>query len=372
MNFIEVLKLYDWEEITHSIYKKGRADVLKALNSNKPDLEDFKALISPAAEECIEKLAQSSHYKTSKRFGKTIQLYIPLYLSNECTNQCVYCGFNTCNTIDRKTLTPEEIVTEAKAIKNLGYEHLLLVTGESPRKVDIDYFLKAIRLLKPHFSLISMEVQPLKAEEYKALIKEGLHSVYIYQETYNQSNYRTYHPKGKKSDFEYRLNTPGRLGEAGIYKTGIGCLLGLEDWRTDSFFTALHLKYLQKQYWRGKYSISFPRLRPHVGNYQPQHPITDKQLVQLISAYRILDEDVELSMSVRESRKFRDNIVKLGITSISAGSSTRPGGYADKSDSLEQFEVHDNRTPAEVAKMIQSQGYEAVWKDWDLYLQNKS
>jgi 2-iminoacetate synthase len=217
------------------------------------------------------------------------------------------------------------------------------------------------------FAQVSMEVQPLDEKEYVTLIEEGLHSVYVYQETYHKSNYKNYHKSGKKSGFYYRLETPERLGRAGIHKTGLGILGGLEDWRTDSLFLAHHLKFLQKNFWKTKYSISFPRLRPHQGAYQPYYLFTDKDLVQLIAAYRLLDEDVELALSTRESAQFRDQLFPFGVTSMSAGSSTEPGGYNQHADKpLAQFDVSDNRMPGEVAQSIKNAGYEAVWKDWDL------
>jgi len=196
------------------------------------------------------------------------------------------------------------------------------------------------------------------------LIQHNLYSVLVYQETYNKKAYKHYHPKGKKSNFNYRLGTPDRLGQAEIHKIGLGCLIGLEDWRTDSWFTALHLNYLENKYWKTKYSISFPRLRPAEGFENPYLNMTDKQLVQLICAYRIFDPDVELSISTRESGVFRDNIISLGITSISAGSKTNPGAYANSNNSLKQFEISDNRSPKEFAKVIKEKGYEVVWKDW--------
>ena len=191
----------------------------------------------------------------------------------------------------------------------------------------------------------------------------------MYQETYRKEDYKKHHPKGKKSNFEYRLATPDRLGKAGIHKMGLGVLIGLEDWRTDSFFCALHLDYLEKTYWQTKYSISFPRLRPCANGIDLKSVMTDKQLVQLICAYRIFNEEIEISMSTRESEQFRDNIIKLGITSISADSKTDPGGYANPKVNLEQFEIDDKRPTAEFTKMIQAKGYEPVFKDWDGILQ---
>jgi 2-iminoacetate synthase len=362
---------YNWQDVSRSIYAKTASDVVNAFNKDKRNLEDFKALISPAATPYLEQMAKLSQEITQKRFGKTIQLYIPLYLSNECQNICTYCGFSFDNKIKRKTLTDAEILQEVKVVKSMDYEHVLLVTGEASMTVGVAYLEKAIKLIRPQFSHIAMEVQPLDEGDYITLIREGLNTVLVYQETYHQDVYKTHHPKGKKSNFYYRLETPDRLGRAGIHKIGLGALIGLEDWRTDSFFTALHLDYLEKKYWQTRYSISFPRLRPFSGGLAPKVEMKDKELVQLICAFRILNEAVELSLSTRESEKFRDHIIRLGITSMSAGSKTNPGGYAADPQSLEQFEISDERAPKEVAEIICRQGYEPVWKDWDNVLQRK-
>jgi 2-iminoacetate synthase len=244
---------------------------------------------------------------------------------------------------------------------------VLLVTGEANQTVGVDFIAHAVELLKPYFSNISVEVQPLDREEYETLINAGVYAVLVYQETYHRANYKIYHPKGKKSNFAYRLETPDRLGLAGVHKIGLGVLLGLEDWRVDSFFTALHIDYLQKKYWKTKYSVSFPRLRPAVGMQNPNHPVSNKQLVQLICAYRLFNEDLELSSSTREKASFRDRLFRLGITSTSAGSRTNPGGYASNG-ALEQFEIDDTRSPAEVAAAIKKMGLEPVWKDWETAL----
>ncbi len=365
MAFIDQIANMDWDQVQSSIYAKTETDVLKALNATKRDLEDFKALISPAAAPFLERMAVLSHQLTQKRFGKTLQMYIPMYLSNECQNICTYCGFSVDNKLRRVTLTEQQILDEIKVIKSYGYDHILLVTGEANKTVGMDYFRKVIPLIRPHFSHISMEVQPLDQDEYEELIALGVNTVLVYQETYHEENYKFHHPRGKKSHYGYRIETPDRLGEAGIYKMGLGVLLGLEDWRTDSFYCAMHLHYLERAYWKTKYSISFPRLRPYTGNLEPKVDMSDRELVQLICAYRIFNEEVELSISTRESEVFRDNIIRLGITSISAGSKTDPGGYASGMEALEQFEISDERSPAEIAEMIRRQGYEAVWKDWD-------
>ena len=363
---------YDWDTIQRDIYATTARQVERALGNTRRTLDDFKALISPAAQAYLEPMAQLSHQLTQKRFGKTIQLYAPLYLSNECQNICTYCAFSLDNRISRKTLTDGEILREADALKALGYDHVLLVTGEANQTVGVPYMKNAIRLLRPHFAHISMEVQPLDEPEYEELIAEGLNTVLVYQETYHRETYKNHHPKGKKSNFSYRLDTPDRLGKAGIHKMGLGALLGLEDWRTDSFFTAAHLQYLERTYWQTRYSISFPRLRPidllqndTITSKSFERCMSDRDLVQLICAYRLFNEEVELSMSTRETPRFRDHVLKLGITSLSAGSKTNPGGYVVEPQSLEQFAISDERSPAEMVNVIRQQGYEPVWKDWD-------
>jgi 2-iminoacetate synthase len=366
--FQQIFNSYNWDEVKQSIYAKTSSDVERALQKSKRDIEDFKALISPAAMPYLEQLSQLSRAITQKRFGKTVQMYIPLYLSNECQNICTYCGFSYHNKIHRKTLSSFEILQEAEYLKKQGFQHVLLVTGEASMTVGVDYLAKAIRLLKPHFSNISIEVQPLEQEEYEVLVREGLHTVLVYQETYHKEDYKKHHPKGKKSNFDYRLHTPDRLGKAGVHKIGLGVLIGLEDWRTDSFFTALHVGYLERKYWQTKYSISFPRLRPATGLIEPKVEMTDRELVQLICAWRIYNEEIELSMSTRESEKFRNHIIQLGITSMSAGSRTNPGGYVADTSSLEQFEIDDSRTPREIVTMLEQKGYKAVWKDWESFV----
>lgn len=365
MGFKEIFNQHSWEGTKESISNKSLHDVEMALSSHRRTLEDFKALISPAAVPYLEEMAQMSQQLTHKRFGKTIQMYAPLYLSNVCNNFCVYCGFNSGNKIRRKILTPQEISLEIAEIKKLGFNHILLVTGEASQLVHVDYFKKAIEIIKPHFANISIEVQPLDENEYLELEEAGVYAVLVYQETYREETYPRYHLKGKKADFDYRLETPDRAGKAGMHKIGLGILLGLEDWRTDSFFCALHLDYMQKKYWQTKYSLSFPRIRPAQGAYVPSVEVSDMDLVQLICAYRLFNEDVELSISTRESEQFRNNIIKLGITSMSAGSKTNPGGYAVDTESLEQFAISDERSANQMAEYIASIHYEPVWKDWD-------
>lgn len=366
-SFTSLFNKQDWNTIVADIYRKTSEDVEAALQNNKRTLEDFKALISPAAKPYLEQMAQLSNALTKKRFGNTMQMYAPLYLSNECQNICTYCGFSVTNKIPRRTLSDMEILKEAEFLKNKGYNHILLVTGEANKTVGVDYINNAIKLLNNTFANITIEVQPLDQNEYELLVENGLYAVLVYQETYHREEYKKHHPKGKKSNFDYRLETPDRLGKAGVHKIGLGALFGLEDWRADSFFTALHLQYLQKTYWQTKYSISFPRLRPHSGGLEPKMVMEDADLAQLICAYRLLDEDIELSISTRESETFRNNIINLGITSISAESKTNPGGYVVEPQSLEQFEISDERNTETIAAMLKENGFEVVWKDWEAF-----
>ncbi|WP_391088677.1 2-iminoacetate synthase ThiH [Vibrio sp. NH-UV-68] len=364
MSFIEHFKQLDWDDINLSINSKTSVDVERALSKPKRDLEDFKALISPAAEGYLEQMAQQSFALTRKRFGHTMSLYIPLYLSNLCANACTYCGFSMENRIKRRTLNQQEIDAEIDAIKQMKFDSVLLVTGEHETKVGMNYFRQVLPQIKQRFNYLAMEVQPLKQEEYAELKSLGLDAVMVYQETYHPSTYAQHHLRGNKMDFEFRLDTPDRLAKAGIDKIGIGALIGLEDWRTDCFFTAAHLDYLERIYWQTRYSISFPRLRPCAGALQPKSVMSDKQLVQLICAYRLFNPEVELSLSTRESPEFRDNVLPLGITSMSAASKTQPGGYANDATELEQFEISDERSAASVESIIRSRGFDPVWRDW--------
>ena len=364
MSFVEQFKKLDWDDISMSIYAKTASDVEQALSKPKRNLEDFKALISPAAEPYLEQMAQLSYTTTRQRFGNTMSLYIPLYLSNLCANACTYCGFSMENRIKRRTLNRDEVTAEVQAIKRMKFDSVLLVTGEHETKVGMKYFREMVPMIKQSFNYLAMEVQPLDQHNYAELKTLGLDAVMVYQETYHPSTYAEHHLRGNKMDFEYRLDTPDRLAKAGMDKIGIGALIGLEEWRTDCFYVAAHLDYLERTYWQTRYSISFPRLRPCEGALQPKSVMTDKQLVQLICAYRLLNPEVELSLSTRESSVFRDNVLPLGVTSMSAASKTQPGGYAVGDVELEQFEISDERSAASVEDMIRSKGFDPVWRDW--------
>ncbi len=369
-SFYHEMHALRWEDLQAQIAAATPAMVERALShAGHGDLDDFVALISPAAEPYLERMAAMSRQLTLRRFGRVMSLYVPLYLSNACSNSCIYCGYSHQNKLLRKTLTEQEILDEAQSIKALGFEHILLLTGEAPTEAGFDYLLAAVKLLKEHFPQISIEVQPMDSYEYAALGANGLNSVYVYQETYNEATYPSYHLQGMKRNYRYRLETPDRIGAAGVHRIGLGALLGLEDWRVESLCVARHLRHLQRHYWQSKYSVAFPRLRPHVGLFEPKYTVNERNLLQIITAYRLFDENVEMSLTTRESAFFRNHAFGLGITSMSAGSHTEPGGYAHTNKELEQFEISDGRSPEEVAQFLRTHGYEPVWKDWDQSLQ---
>ncbi len=364
--FSEEIEKYNWEDTTASIMAKTDMDVRRALAKERLSIDDFMALISPAAEPYLEEMAARSQAITQRRFGKVMSLYIPMYITNSCANACVYCGFNCHNDFERVILTSEQIKAECEAIKQLGpFENILLVTGENPAKAGTPYIEEALKICRPYFSNMTIEVMPLSSEDYARLTRAGLNGVVCFQETYHKERYKVYHPAGMKSLFEWRLNGYDRMGQAGVHKIGMGVLIGLEDWRTDVTYMARHLEYLRKRYWKTRYSVNFPRMRPSESGFQPNVVISDRQLAQLTFAFRLYDHDIDISMSTREAPFFRDHIMTLGPTSMSAGSKTDPGGYATYPQALEQFAVSDERTPAEVAAAIRRGGYEPVWKDWD-------
>ncbi|MDE7375759.1 MAG: 2-iminoacetate synthase ThiH [Muribaculaceae bacterium] len=369
--FADVIGQWSWQETIDRIEAMTAEDVRRALdksrrNAKMLDDNDFMALISPAATPYLEEMAQLAHKYTLERFGRTISMYIPMYVSNLCTNFCVYCGFNHDNPFKRTVLTMDQVKNECEAIKTLGpFENLLIVSGEAPATCGVEYFENVLRTCRPYFHNLTMEVQPMKAEDYERLTHAGLNGVVCFQETYNRDRYKCYHPKGMKSFYAWRLNGYDRMGQAGVHKIGMGVLIGLEDWRADVTMMARHLRYLQKKYWRTRYSVNFPRMCPSESGFQPNVVMTDRELAQLTMAFRLFDHDVDISYSTRENPQFRANMMRLGVTSMSAGSQTEPGGYATSPDALEQFSVTDSRTPEAVAASIREGGYDVVWKDWD-------
>jgi 2-iminoacetate synthase len=368
MSFAAVWEQHDFAAVARTIAAKTDADARRALARARArqtlTLDDLAALLAPAAAPWIEEMARLSHQFTVERFGHTLQLYAPMYLTNVCANICTYCGFSAQNRIPRKALDDREILAEADALGALGLEHVLLVTGESSR-YGTAYLRRALQLLRPRFPSLAMEVQPLDEAGYAALADEGLSTVLVYQETYDPAVYPLHHRKGPKADMRRRLDTPDRIGRAGMKKIGLGALYGLSDWRAESWFVGLHLRHLERHHWRTRASISFPRLRPHEGEGIAPTPFGEGELVQAACAFRLFSQEVELSLSTRESERFRNHAFRLGFTSLSAGSKTNPGGYAADPGSLEQFATDDQRSPATVAAFLRRQGYEPVWKDWD-------
>lgn len=365
MSFHDELKQYKWADIDGEMKNRTQADVERALGAQPPDLDSLISLLSPAAEPYLEEMAQGAHRLTLRRFGNVINLFAPLYISNVCVNRCAYCGFNAGNPVARLTLSIEQIEAEGRAIRELGFRHLLLVSGEAPKIVTMDYLKGALDALRPMFPSLSIEIFPLDTASYAELIGHGLDGLVVFQETYDEEFYAKVHLGGKKRDFRWRLETPDRGGSAGFRRLGLGALLGLTDWRVEGFFLALHAQYLLRTYWKSQVGISFPRLRPAAGEYQPNHPLSDANFVQLLTALRLFLPDASLVLSTREPPWLRDHLVPLGITTMSAGSHTEPGGYSRKSEGEAQFEVADNRSPAAVAAMLREKGYEPVWKDWD-------
>ena len=365
MSFYDELTQVRWDAIGWEIRGRTARDVEHSLVTESPTLEDLMNLLSPAAEPYLETMAQAAHSLTLQRFGKVIALFAPLYLSNECTNPCVYCGFNMHNPVQRLTLSAEEADREAKYLRRLGFRHVLLVSGEAPRVVTQDYLGDVVRRLRPSFSSISIEIHPLATDAYAALAAEGVDGLVIYQETYNEARYHSFHPGGRKRDFRWRLDTPERGGQAGFRRIGIAALLGLDDWRVEAYCLALHARYLLRHHWKSHLTISFPRLRPAAGGFQPPESVSDQNLVHMLAALRLFLPDAGFMLSTRESATLRDHLIPLGITSMSAGSRTEPGGYTHGGEAGAQFAVADERSPDVVAEVLRRAGYEPVWKDWD-------
>ena len=347
----------------------SRGDVEKVLVgvAGSYSLERLAVLISPAAEDYLEEMARQAQRLTVQRFGRTIRLYAPLYVSNYCSNSCLYCGFNRQSEFERTRLTIDEAVVEAELIAAEGFRDILLVSSEDRKFINVDYLSELARRLRGKFSSISVEIYQMNEEEYRKLFEAGIDGVTLYQETYERGEYCRYHPAGAKSDYDNRLESLGRAASAGMREIGFGVLLGLSDWRVEALAMAEHAHYLIKHYWKSHVSFSFPRLRPahEVEGSQFAHLLERKSLAQMMMALRLCFADAGLVLSTREGAELRDDLIKLGVTRLSAGSKTNPGGYSSSCDSVKQFEVDDNRSAGQVAEMLKGQGFEAVWKDWD-------
>jgi len=361
-HFSEVLAQTDLVALQLATF--DQAAVERALAGQKLSFADFQALVSPLALSKLPQLIEKASTLTTQYFGAARQLFAPLYLSNLCANECTYCGFSMSQTVKRRVLSAAELLEEATAVKALGHDQLLLVTGEHERKVGMAYFKQQIPLLKPLFSRLMLEVQPLTTDDYLELKQAGIDTVLVYQETYQSQAYARYHLKGNKKDMIWRLDCPDRIGRAGVDKIGLGILLGLADWRLDAVLLAMHLRYLQLKFPYCQFSIALPRLRPCRGGIESNYPVSDRELVQLYCAFRLFAPDIDLTLSTRESSTLRDLLLPLMITSLSAGSKTQPGGYQVAPESLQQFSIDDDRSAAQVAARLTALGLQPVWTNW--------
>ena len=349
------------------------ADVTRALarGPGERDVWDFAALLSVAAADRLEEMARAANRLSVRRFGRTIHMYAPIYLSNECLTTCTYCGFAKDLDIVRRTLSVGEAVREAETLASRGFRHLLLLTGEHQKLTGVDFLEQMLRALSRVVPQLSIEVQVWSEEEYRRLAAAGCDGVVIYQETYDRDAYASYHVAGRKRDYDWRLDGPERAGRAGIRRLGVGALLGLHDpWREDAIATAAHARFLAKRFWRSEVAVSIPRIRPSASGYAPRADVTDRELAQIVCAMRLFLPDVGIVMSSRERAGFRDALVPLGVTHTSAGSHTEPGGYSEPGEAEGQFEVNDTRPPEEVARVLGGLGYDVVWKDWDAALRS--
>ncbi|MBC2593582.1 2-iminoacetate synthase ThiH [Ruficoccus amylovorans] len=349
-----------------ALLRKGRAETL----------EDFALLTSPEAGEYLEEMAAVSQRLTQRFFGKAIRLFAPLYLSNECVNVCTYCGFSRNNDIPRLTIPVEVAEEQIAKIARQGFRSLLLVAGEHPKYVSNGYVGECIQAGLRHMPSVALELGPMDAADYAPLVQAGAEGLIVYQESYHQSTYESMHKAGPKKYFAWRMDTAERGYEAGFRRLGIGALYGLYDWRHETMAVAAHARHLLKHCWKAQISVSFPRMRPAAGGYQPDPSfiMSDREMVQVICALRMFLPQVGITLSTRERPELRDGLVKLGVTLMSAGSSTEPGGYEHFDEDTwtpeadqpgEQFHIADERPPVEIAAMIRRQGYEAVWKDFD-------
>jgi 2-iminoacetate synthase len=371
------------------------AEVESALSKPVRTLNEFAALISPAAESRLEELSRRAHALTVQRFGKVIRLFAPLYLSNECINNCQYCGFSRDNPILRVTLSVDEVLREARSLMEQGFRNVLLVSGEHPKFVSNNYLADCVRALHAEIPSVSLEIGPMETEDYRPLVDAGAEGLVVYQETYDRDIYARMHTAGPKRNFDWRLATAERAYAAGFRRLGIGALFGLGDWRSEALALAAHASYLLRHCWKAQVTISLPRLRPCAGEFEPLTELSDRHLVQLLCAFRLFLPDVGLVLSTREPANLRDGLLPLGITLMSAGSHTEPGGYTgagaenihltergrivelatgasewstSRRRATGQFDIADDRSPEEIATVISRLGYEPVWKDWDAAL----
>ena len=364
MTFLETINEYDSFDFDGYFQSVTSKEIRKTLNKTNLSAEDLLNLLSGRATEFLEEMALQSQQLTRRFFGKTISLYAPLYISDYCSNHCTYCGFNRTRPFPRRQLSPAEIEREASVIAASGIRHILVLTGEAPEKTPMSYLLEAITVLKQYFASIALEIFPMDEKDYRILKQAGADSLTVYQEVYNRDIYKEVHLAGKKRDYEYRLLTPERGAEAGFRAINIGTLFGLGETRSEAFFAAMHAHYLQHTFPRVEISLSLPRITGEGGN--PGNSLTNRQFVQTMLAWRLFLPRLGITVSTREAPAFRDKLLHLGATRFSAGSRTDVGGYSEPGSSTVQFEITDNRSVAEVVEMIRQNGYQPVFKDWEL------
>jgi len=360
-----MISIPSFAQLKEQIESYTNEDIQRSVRADHLGINELAALLSPAADTSLKSMAARSAAITALRFGKTTQIYAPLYVSSFCINRCSYCGFSVDNKIERRLLSLEEAEAEAMILHQRGFNHILLVSGEAPAKLDVSYLEELALRLRDRFAAISIEVQPLSTDEYGRLFEAGITAVAVYQETYDRETYDKVHLSGRKCDYDFRLDTPDRAAAGGMREVGIGALLGLADWRTEGLALGLHLAWLRKHFWQTALTVSFPRLRPAAGEFQPICKVTERDLSHLIFALRIFDPDVGIILSTREEARYRDGMVGLGPTRYSAGSCTAPGGYSKPELAGEQFSIGDQRTINEVCAAIKQKGYDPVLKDWD-------
>jgi 2-iminoacetate synthase len=365
MEFRELLDGHDFARDLALVEKTTTDDVAGVLSAESVCFDGYLRLLSPAADPLLEEIARRARSITLRRFGRTVRMYAPLYVSNVCEGGCSYCGFNAESGIERRTLSLEEVLREADALRHEGFRHVLVLSGEAPDAVPPSLLEEIVGRLLPQFASVSLEVYPVDEEAYGRFAARGADGVTIYQETYDRDAYGRLHRFGRKRDFDWRLETPERAARAGVRNVGIGALLGLSDFHRDAAAVGLHAAWLIRSFWKTSVAVSLPRISRGPDGFRVPRPVSDRELVRLLLAMRLFQNDVEIVLSTRESAALRDHLQPLGVTRMSAGSRTNPGGYAVDPHSAEQFPVEDHRTPARVAQAIRARGYEPVWKDWD-------
>ena len=362
--FSETLALWP-EERRNSIAQLASADRVRSiLGKERLSLEDFLTLLTPSATPFLEQMARRAQAESQKHFGKAIHLFSPLYLSDHCTNQCRYCGFNAKNKQKRLHLSVEDAKKEALALAKSGIGHILLLTGDARKISSPEYIASVAKNIKPYFASVGIEVYAMTSQEYAMLVENGVDSMTMFQETYNPVLYSYLHPAGPKRDYAYRLEAPTRAVEGGMYSINVGALLGLETLENDGFCTGLHAYWLQKQSQGVEVGLSVPRICPHEGNFDVPHALDNHRFVQYITAVRCFMPRVGITVSSRENAFMRDNLINLGVTKVSASVSTAVGGRSMEGNDTGQFEISDNRSVQEMTKALASKGFQAVTKDW--------